>query len=75
MFPKPFTEEELRSIQPPVLRLVGDRESTFDPRRAVAQAQPGIPRVEAQLLPGIGHMIAMEASDFVNASMLRFLNP
>lgn len=73
VFPKPFTEEELRSIQTPVLLLVGDGESTFDPRDAVAQAQRCIPRVEATLLPGIGHMIAMEASDIVNAAMLRFL--
>lgn len=74
VFPKPFTEEELRSIQTPLLLLVGDRESTFDPRRAVAQARRCIPQVQAQLVPGIGHMIAMEASDLVNAAMLRFLS-
>ena len=74
VFPKPFTDEELCSIQPPVLLLVGDRETTFDPRRAIAQARRCIPQVAAQLLPGIGHMIAMQASDVVNASVLRFLN-
>jgi pimeloyl-ACP methyl ester carboxylesterase len=74
VFPKPFTEVELRSIQTPLLLLVGDRESTFDPRRAVAQARRCIPEAETQLVPGAGHMIAMEASDLVNTEMLRFLS-
>jgi pimeloyl-ACP methyl ester carboxylesterase len=74
VFPEPFSDEELRSIQSPVLLLVGERESTFDPRRAIAQAERCIPQVETQLLPGTGHMIAMEASDVVNKTLLHFLN-
>ncbi len=74
VFPQPFTDEELRSIRSPVLLLVGEREGTFDPLRAITQARRCIPHVEAELLPGIGHMVAMEANDLVNATMLRFLN-
>lgn len=73
VFPRPFDDEELRSISVPVLLLVGDRESTFDPHKAVDRARQLLPRVEADVLPGIGHMVAMEAADVVNAQMLRFL--
>lgn len=74
VFPQPFTDDELRSIHVPVLLMVGDRESTFDPYRAVAQARRCIAQVEVELLPGIGHMIAMETSEVVNATLLRFLD-
>ncbi len=73
VFPEPFTEEQLRSIQTPVLLLVGERESVFDPRGVIAQAQRCIPQVETHLVPGNGHMIAMEASDVVSATLLHLL--
>jgi pimeloyl-ACP methyl ester carboxylesterase len=74
VFPQPFTDEELRSVRGPVLLLVGDRESTFDPHRAVSQARRCIPNVQAHVLPNVGHMVAMEAADVVNDTLLRFLN-
>lgn len=73
VFPKPFPDIELSSIKRPVLLLVGERESTFDPRRAITQAQRSIPDVQTKLVPDVGHMIAMEAADLVNASTLAFL--
>jgi pimeloyl-ACP methyl ester carboxylesterase len=74
VFPEPYTDEELRSISGPVLLLVGDRESTFDPHAAVSQAQLCIHNVQAHVLPGVGHMVAMETAEAVNDRMLRFLN-
>lgn len=73
VFPQPYNDEELRSISVPVLLLVGDKESTFDPHRAVDRARQLIPHIETDVLPGIGHMIAMEAADAVNDRTLRFL--
>lgn len=73
IFPQPFTDTELSSIKRPVLLLVGERESTFDPRRAITRAQRSIPDVQTELVPEVGHMIAMEAADLVNASTLAFL--
>ncbi len=73
VFPKPFTAEELGSIQVPVLLMVGDRESTFNPRVAVSNARDFIPGVHTQLVPGAGHMIAMEASGVVNSAIFGFL--
>lgn len=73
VFPKPFTDEELCSIRGPVLLLVGERESTFDPHRAINKAQRCIQDLHAELVPGVGHMIAMEGADLANDRMLRFL--
>jgi pimeloyl-ACP methyl ester carboxylesterase len=73
VFPQPYDDIELRWISVPVLLLIGDRESTFDPRLAVSRAKALIPDVRARLLPGVGHMVAIEAADFVNAETLRFL--
>jgi pimeloyl-ACP methyl ester carboxylesterase len=73
VFPQPYSDDELRSIKVPVLLLVGDKESTFSPHRAVDRARQLIPHVEADVLPGIGHMVAMEAADVVNTRTLGFL--
>jgi pimeloyl-ACP methyl ester carboxylesterase len=55
VFPRPYGDEELRSGSVPLLLLVGDRESTFDPHQAVDRARQLIPGVETAVLPGIGH--------------------
>jgi pimeloyl-ACP methyl ester carboxylesterase len=73
VFPSPYGDEELRSLSVPLLLLVGDKESTFDPSTAVNRAELMIDGVETVVLPGIGHLIAMEAADAVNERMTRFL--
>lgn len=40
---------------------------------SIDQAERCIPDLQVQIVPGTGHMIAMEAADTVNAAMLRFL--
>jgi pimeloyl-ACP methyl ester carboxylesterase len=54
--------------------MVGGRESTFDPNRGISRARHFIKNLEAELVPDVGHMIAMEAADLVNDRMLRFLS-
>jgi pimeloyl-ACP methyl ester carboxylesterase len=73
VFPQPYSDEELRSISTPVLLLVGDEETTFKPQLAVNRARRHIPHIETDVLPGIGHLIAMEAAEEVNQRILRFL--
>ena len=74
VFPSPYGDEELRAVSVPLLLLVGDKESTFDPHKAVGRARQLIAGVEAEVLPGIGHMIAMEAADVVNERMIHFFS-
>jgi pimeloyl-ACP methyl ester carboxylesterase len=73
VFPQPYSDEELRSISTPVLLLVGDEETTFKPQLAVNRARRHIPHIETDVLPGIGHLIAIEAAEEVNQRILRFL--
>jgi pimeloyl-ACP methyl ester carboxylesterase len=74
VFPRPYGDEELRSLSVPMLLLVGDKESTFDPHQAVDRARQLIPGVETDVLPGIGHLIAMQAANVVNDRMIRFFS-
>jgi len=74
VFPTPYPEEELAAVSVPTLLLVGDREQTFDPRRALANATQLVPHIQAEPLPGAGHLLAMDSAQQVNQRMLRFLS-
>jgi pimeloyl-ACP methyl ester carboxylesterase len=73
VFPQPYSDGELSSISSPILLLVGDEETTFKPLLAVERARQLIPGIEADVLPGIGHLIAMEAAEEVNQRIIHFL--
>jgi pimeloyl-ACP methyl ester carboxylesterase len=53
---------------------VGDKEQTFDPRRALANATRLIPRIETELLASAGHLLALDSAQQVNERMLQFLD-
>jgi pimeloyl-ACP methyl ester carboxylesterase len=74
VFPAPYSEEELRSVSVPTLILVGDKEQTFDPHRALANAKRLMPDVQTELLHGAGHFLAMDNAQVVNERMRQFLN-
>lgn len=73
VFPRPYADEELAAVSVPTLLLVGDREQTFDPRHALANATRLMPEVQAELLAGAGHLLAMDKAQAVNERMLQFL--
>jgi pimeloyl-ACP methyl ester carboxylesterase len=73
VFPTPYPEQELAAVSVPTLLLVGDKEQTFDPRRALANAARLMPEVQAELLAGAGHLLAMDSAQQVNERMLQFL--
>jgi pimeloyl-ACP methyl ester carboxylesterase len=73
VFPAPFPDEELGSVAVPTLVLVGDKEQTFDPHRALANATQVVPDVQTGLLPGAGHFLAMDNAEVVNERILQFL--
>jgi pimeloyl-ACP methyl ester carboxylesterase len=73
VFPTPYPEEELRAVSVPTLLLVGDKEQTFDPRRALANATRLVPGLQAELLSGAGHLLAIDKAQQVNQRMLQFL--
>jgi pimeloyl-ACP methyl ester carboxylesterase len=73
VFPRPYADEELAAVSVPTLLLVGDKEQTFNPRRALANATRLVPDVQAELLAGAGHLLAMDKAQQVNQRMLQFL--
>jgi pimeloyl-ACP methyl ester carboxylesterase len=73
VFPTPYADGELAAVSVPTLLLVGDKEQTFNPRRALANAARLVPEVQTELLPGAGHLLAMDKAQQVNEQMLQFL--
>jgi pimeloyl-ACP methyl ester carboxylesterase len=73
VFPRPFTDEQLRGVSVPTLLLVGDRERTYDSRKALDRAARLVPAIETELIPGVGHVLAMQQADTIDQRMLRFL--
>jgi pimeloyl-ACP methyl ester carboxylesterase len=62
----------LEQLRPPILLLVGDRDTPFiyDVARAIAERAPHVRRVD---LPGVGHMLNLEAAEEFNRAVLAFL--
>ena len=74
VFARPFSDEELRSVQVPTLLLIGDRERIYDGKAALEQGRHLIPNLESALVPDAGHILAMEQPDVVNRYILDFLD-
>jgi pimeloyl-ACP methyl ester carboxylesterase len=75
IFPSELPDEDLASIACRTLVLVGDHEMIYDAEEAVERARDLIPRVEAEIVPGVGHLLGMQRPDIVNHRIGRFLTP
>jgi pimeloyl-ACP methyl ester carboxylesterase len=74
VIPSAFPEAELQGLESPTLLLVGDHEIIYDPRTVLKKAMRLIPRIEAELVEGSGHLINMELPKFCSGRLLRFLS-
>ena len=73
VWPRVFTDEELRRVGVPTLLLIGDREVIYDPRVAIGRATRLIPRIEAAIIPNASHFLTFDQSEAVDARVLSFL--
>lgn len=73
VWPRVFTDEELRRVNAPTLLLIGDREVIYDPRAAVERATRLLPCIEAEIIPNAGHFLTFDQPESVDARMLNFL--
>lgn len=71
--PRLFSDAQLRSIQLPVLTMIGGRSVIHDGRRAAARARALLPDAQVELWPDATHAIAGESADAVNARILEFV--
>jgi pimeloyl-ACP methyl ester carboxylesterase len=73
LYPSQIGDDELAALGCPALLLVGDREMIYGAREAVDRAHALIGGVEAEIVPGVGHLLGMQRPDLVNARILTFL--
>ncbi len=69
---RPFSRKELRSLDMPVLVLVGDRD-LFNTKRSVRKAEKYISKVEGEVISNSGHFLTIDQTELVNEKMLNFL--
>ena len=74
IFPSELPDEELVRLDCPTLLLLGDREMIYDPAEAAERARRLIPRIEAEIVTGVGHLLGMQRPDLVNPRIVRFLD-
>lgn len=73
LIPEAFSDDELRSLNMPVLLLMGQHEVIYDPAKALARARRLIPNLEGDLVPDCSHDMIINQAQIVNQRMLDFL--
>jgi pimeloyl-ACP methyl ester carboxylesterase len=72
--PGPVSDDEARMLTAPTLVMMGQREHFFDVHAAIARARMLLPDLRAgEIMPGVGHNMATDNPDLINARLLRFL--
>jgi pimeloyl-ACP methyl ester carboxylesterase len=68
----PFSDEQLSTIQAPVLVLIGRRSVIYNPVSVQRRASQIIPNVQAEIIPEASHALIEEKSELVNGRILQF---
>ncbi|WP_198680032.1 alpha/beta fold hydrolase [Aureibaculum luteum] len=68
---KPFSNDELKSLQMPVLVLIGD-DDMINEKRTVAIANM-LPKGKGEVIQNAGHFLSIDQAAIVNEKMLAFL--
>ncbi len=72
--PGPVSDDELRMLRAPTLVLTGEQEYVFDIHTAVKRARALLPDLRAaEIISGVGHNMAADNPDQINARLTRFL--
>jgi pimeloyl-ACP methyl ester carboxylesterase len=66
-------DEELRTIDVPMLIVLAQRSVLVKPERARQRAENEIPGVRTILMPGVGHGLILEEPSEVNRHILEFI--
>ena len=72
--PGPVGDDDLRMLAAPTLVMMGQHEHFFDIHAAIGRARRLLPDLRAgEIIPGVGHNMATDNPDLVNARIMRFL--
>lgn len=68
---RPFSKKELRTLDVPMLVLVGE-DDIFNNRRTLRKAEKFIPKATAKMIHDSGHFLAVDQTEVVNIEILEF---
>lgn len=57
----------------PTLLVIGEQEVIYDAREAMAHARALIPKMQAALIPGAGHLMNLSPPEELHAAIAGFL--
>ena len=69
---KPFSNKELKSLEMPILVLIGD-DDMFNTKRTIRLAERHIPKGEGEIISDSGHFLSVDQALDVNRKMVDFL--
>jgi pimeloyl-ACP methyl ester carboxylesterase len=72
--PTVLSDTELRSLNMPVLYLVGENEKIYDPSAALKRLNSVAPKIKTEIIPGAGHDLTVVQAELVNQKILEFLD-
>jgi pimeloyl-ACP methyl ester carboxylesterase len=75
LFPRNFTDKELRAIVAPTLLLVGEQEFIYSAEKAILRASRLIPNCIAASLPDCSHAMPIDAPDAAAEVITNFAFP
>ena len=70
---RPFSKEELKSLNMPILLLIGDND-IINNDKALAEAKKYLSQVKAKKITKAGHFLSMDQADVVNGELINFMN-
>lgn len=73
LIPEAFSDDELRSLNMPVLLLMGQHEVFYDSGKALTRARRLVPDLDGDVIPDCSHDMTVSQADIVNQRMLDFL--
>jgi pimeloyl-ACP methyl ester carboxylesterase len=71
--PTVLTDEEFKKLNMPVLFMVGEHETVYDPKSAIDRIRRVNPRIRTELILGTGHDLMFTHTEVVNQKVLGFL--
>lgn len=69
----PFSEEQLKSLNVPILVLIGDKD-IINNEKSLEKAKKYLPNVETETIKNAGHFLSIDQSEIIDRKVLDFLN-
>jgi len=66
--------EELTTLKMPILLLIGEKETMYDPDTAIKRARQLIPHIQAEQIPNAGHMLNTDQPALVTQRIIDFMH-